>query len=200
MGVIKAEFEAVSSKFPPGRGFALDIGCGTSPYQQLINKKGYKYLGVDISIKSKKPNAVRADAQFLPFKNEVFDLVFNSHFLEHSLEPKEAIKEMQRVLKISKYIITLVPFMTPFHSNDYWRFTRLGLEHLFKELEIIEISVPSHVLTKGGHFLDVIFSYLGLKKLGNYTRNELSKLDKYLGRIVNFEGWAHSYIVVCKKI
>ncbi len=28
MGIIQAEFEAVTEKIPPGKGVALDIGCG----------------------------------------------------------------------------------------------------------------------------------------------------------------------------
>jgi ubiquinone/menaquinone biosynthesis C-methylase UbiE len=201
MGVIKAEFEALKDMIPAGNDLALDVGCGSSPYQNVLKAKGYTYVGIDISQK-KRPSRklfIFADAHNLPFKNETFSIVFSSHFLEHAENPEKVITEMTRVLKTKRFIITLVPFMTPFHSNDLWRFTPLGLRKIFNSCEILLIEVPTHVLTKVGHFVDVMLHHFGFKKIGTSIRNNFSVFDKHIGKYINFEGWAHSYIVVCKK-
>ncbi len=200
MGVIKAEFEETKKRLPDGKGIALDIGCGNFPYKKIIKEKGYNYVGIDIVIPKNvgRSNFILADAHNLPIKTKSIDLVFNSHFLEHVENPKKVIKEFERVLINGGYVITLVPFMTPFHSNDFWRFTPLGLKKLFENFEIIEFYTPTHIFTKIGHFLDVFMHRLGFKSIGNWIRNTLSRFDKYFN-LKGLEGWAHSYLIICKK-
>lgn len=68
--------------------YILDVGCGSL-------KRGD--IGVDLS---KNPLVdVIADAQHIPFKEEVFDHVVSHHVLEHLPKPEIAIKEMLRVSK-----------------------------------------------------------------------------------------------------
>lgn len=87
----------------------LDVGCGCSPRGDVNvdlmlpgsdlkwdqNPQGFK-------------NFVRAAAEFLPFQNGSFDLVFSSHLLEHLEDPDLAVKEFLRVSSCQVQVI--VPF------------------------------------------------------------------------------------------
>ena len=51
---------------------------------------------------------MRAAAEFLPFRDEVFDIVFSSHMLEHLDDPAAALAEFKRVSR--KYVHVILPF------------------------------------------------------------------------------------------
>jgi len=69
------------------------------------------------------PNFVVADAEFLPFKAECFDVVFSSHVIEHVKYPVEMMTELLRVSKHS--VIVRCPHRKgsgakrPFHLNYF---------------------------------------------------------------------------------
>jgi len=69
-------------------GWTLDIGVGEKP-RGIVN--------IDV-VKTPFCN-VLADAQALPFKNDVFDGIWCSQVLEHLDYPIIAIEEIKRVLK-----------------------------------------------------------------------------------------------------
>ena len=66
----------------------MDVGCGK-------NKHGD--IGIDYSRDSDAD--IIADAEHLPFKNEVFAKVVSVTVLEHSPNPLNFLKEQYRVLK-----------------------------------------------------------------------------------------------------
>ena len=73
----------------------LDVGCGNKP-------KGDVNIDVSrslLSAKKRANNFVVADAAFLPFKNEAFDVAFSAFTIEHVKDPFLALKEMCRVAK-----------------------------------------------------------------------------------------------------
>lgn len=62
-----------------------------------------------------------------------FDVVFNHTVLEHIFEVNQAFENL---CKLSKdIVIVVVPFLQEQHADygDYWRFTPLTLENLFKK-------------------------------------------------------------------
>jgi SAM-dependent methyltransferase len=77
---------------------------------------------------------VVADARRLPFRDQTFDVVVSTEMLEHVLSPEQAVGEMWRVLRHGGKLVLTTRFLYPIHSQpaDYWRFTRYGLEHLFR--------------------------------------------------------------------
>jgi len=94
----------------------LEIGCGAG---NIIGKTPIgKLFGVDLSplILTKAKQKLRrrvdlfqADAQVLPFKDEVFIRVICSEVLEHLLSPSEALREMARILEPRGYAIISIP-------------------------------------------------------------------------------------------
>jgi len=83
----------------------LDVGCGNRPWGDVncdINI-GYTPEGGDqkergIFINPHKiKNFVKCDAQYLPFKNNIFNKVFCFHVIEHINNPYLLLKELIRV-------------------------------------------------------------------------------------------------------
>ena len=90
----------------------LEIGCGAGELSIYLASRGAKITAIDfssIAVGFSKENAAMhhenkidylvADAQFLPFGNDIFDIIFSCECLEHVSEPLNALKEMNRVLK-----------------------------------------------------------------------------------------------------
>jgi SAM-dependent methyltransferase len=86
----------------------LDIGCGNAPRGHVnmdlfmnattpdLKNKERQYAFID---PKKIPNPVKADAQYLPFRDNSFTVVFSSHVLEHLRDPFKALLDMLRVSK-----------------------------------------------------------------------------------------------------
>jgi ubiquinone/menaquinone biosynthesis C-methylase UbiE len=92
------------------RDCVLDLGCGTGFLFNHISEKVELLLGLDISQKALKMakrrikylrnvHLVRADADNMPFPNNIFDKVFAITVLQNILEPKKTIEEIKRKSK-----------------------------------------------------------------------------------------------------
>ncbi len=86
----------------------LDIGTGTGEVAKKAISMGYtKVVGIDISFdmlkvaKSKcaKCHFIVADAEYLPFKDNSFDIITLSLVYRHLLDKEKFLKEALRVLK-----------------------------------------------------------------------------------------------------
>ncbi|MBI3305369.1 class I SAM-dependent methyltransferase [Candidatus Parcubacteria bacterium] len=113
----------------------LDIGCGGAPYAKYFpHRIGFDHAagpGVDVV----------GDAHALLFPDNYFERILCTEVLEHLIDPPKAVAEMRRVLKPGGLLILTTRFVFPIHDapHDYWRFTRFGLEHLFRDWEIVEL-------------------------------------------------------------
>lgn len=92
----------------------LDLGCG---YGFLISRLNEAYpdarvTGTDIArfqIKNAKLRGVQGAlvvccAEYMPFKDGVFDCVVCSEVIEHVISPKAALLEIERVLRTNGYL------------------------------------------------------------------------------------------------
>jgi ubiquinone/menaquinone biosynthesis C-methylase UbiE len=88
----------------------LDLGCGTGFLFQHINKNVGFLVGVDVSqnalreAKKRTENnqniaLVRADADNIPFPENIFDKIFAITVLQNMPDPIKTITEMKRVSK-----------------------------------------------------------------------------------------------------
>lgn len=113
----------------------LDIGSGGSSYERYFPNR----LTVDID-PARKPEVI-ADAHQLPFDDACFERVLCTEVLEHLTDPARAIAEMYRVLAPGGMLILSTRFVYPLHDapHDYFRYTRFGLEHLFREWHDVQI-------------------------------------------------------------
>lgn len=193
-----------SSKYIRGR--VLDAGCGSGKYREIIKKASKEYVSLDASPEENVD--VFGDIMAMPFKDESFDAVVSTQVLEHIERPWLAIGEIARVLKKGGVCFLTCPFMIPFHPdpNDYFRFSKEGLESLAKShgLKTIESGCC-------GLFFTVLYEMTRFSFFNRYEKKNkgrirkkiirtMSKIAAFLDKFVknNTIIYANSYIVAKK--
>jgi hypothetical protein len=114
-------------------GIILDCGSGDRchPVPRVINFEYSRFKSPDIF----------GDRHKLPFNDNSFDLVLSQAVFEHLYDPFTAAAEILRVLKPGGTLYVESAFMQPLHAVPYHFFntTGWGLEHFFKNCQILEI-------------------------------------------------------------
>lgn len=133
----------------------LDVGGGfDGHYRNLLQKLTRKYQNVEIK---RGTNVDLVGSVYkLPLKSSGCDLVTMLMVLEHLNMPLDALKECHRALQRKGIIaLTTVQYWhTHNYPSDYYRYTKYGLEYLFKKAGFKIISIWSH----GGPFLVIFHS------------------------------------------
>lgn len=143
------------SKYISGK--TLDYGAGNAKYRNLITPYTSEYTTFDIV--PGEHIDIAGDALHPPFRDNSFDTVISTQMLEHVEKPWMVISEIRRILKPGGVCILTAPFWVPYHADphDYFRYTKEGLESLFKN-EGFEIETsgsygkPPSVLGEMIHF------------------------------------------------
>jgi len=102
----------------------LDIGCGSGQdLTYLKSRFRSDCYGVDIALdrtmKTKSGEGISfvlADASYLPFKDDLFDVVYSFGTIEHTQRTNECIRESFRVLKTGGQVLHTVPNMFSLHT------------------------------------------------------------------------------------
>jgi SAM-dependent methyltransferase len=109
---------------------ALDYGCGERPYRSLL-PAGAQYVGADL------PGNASADIELtarglVPLPDSSFDLVLSTQVLEHVEDPDAYLQECSRLLVPGGWLLLSTHGIMYYHQDpeDYWRWTRAGLEKL----------------------------------------------------------------------
>lgn len=119
-----------------------DLKCiGLDPHIESLDKafEGLKFLE---SISNTKTNFLSGSAYSLPFSDDSFDLVVCSEVLEHLHDYKDAIKEINRVLKPGGQFLASVP--AEFPEKICWLLSEAyqnqpgGHLRIFKKNELIK--------------------------------------------------------------
>ena len=107
----------------------LDVGCGTGYITEKISSYGKPVTGCDVSFeriitaekycKNKPVSFIQNDKNFLPFKNNSFDLIVCLEVLEHVKEYENLLEEIKRTLK--DYLIISVPNEPFFRMANFLR-------------------------------------------------------------------------------
>lgn len=103
----------------------IDIGCGaTAISEPFFTENGIHYTGISLGEDAQTAqnfgkNVFDMDMSFLTFPDEVFDLVWARHVLEHSPMPVLTLMEWHRVAR--KWLCLIMP--NPTH------FTYVGRNH-----------------------------------------------------------------------
>jgi len=121
----------------PGGARVADLGCGSGVFTELLRRRGYQSVGLDISPKlialgrQKYPGLelIEGDAENLPFESASLDGVLLSGLIHHFPDPRRLVGEVNRVLKNGGRFVAfdpnrLNPFMwlyrdrsSPFYSS-----------------------------------------------------------------------------------
>jgi SAM-dependent methyltransferase len=160
----------------------LEIGGGrvstNHSYQDLFPNRHT----VDID-PLRLPDTV-ADAHALPFEDNSFEYVVCTEVLEHLHTPTQAIAQMKRVLTPGGTLILTTRFVFPIHDapHDYFRYTKYGLQHLFKDWEIIELSAETKTMSALGALLQRV-GFQSTLKGGKITKLMLYGLAGIFDRL-----------------
>lgn len=108
----------------------LDVGSGWGEFTYEARRRGAIAYGIepdpellDISSTLISGVFVRGVAEYLPFKDETFDILICYTVLEHVMDVEKSIKEMLRVLKRGGILYLVVPnYMFPYegHYKIWW--------------------------------------------------------------------------------
>ncbi|MFH1376298.1 MAG: class I SAM-dependent methyltransferase [Candidatus Woesearchaeota archaeon] len=151
---------------------ALDIGCREGIQSKWLESKGYEVTSIDIEKVYDK--CIIADAnKKLPFKDNTFDLIWNSELIEHLEKPEFTINEFKRVLKPNGKIITTTP------NSNFWlyKLAKLfgksakdlqnpGHKHFFSEKDIKELFPNDQIY---GYFPYIIKKFTIKKNIGHLS-------------------------------
>lgn len=141
------------------------------------------------------------DGHFLPYPQELFDIVIIQAVLEHVVDPSKVVSEIHRVLKVDGEVYSEIPFLQPVHLGalDFWRYTLSGHRLLFKNFSVEESKVmsgPSEVFAWSIHESALAitgaarFSYLFMAlatpvlKLADYLFNSKQRAGFHCGSYV----------------
>lgn len=116
----------------------LDIGCGSAVYGELFPNR----VTLDIEARPGVKVDIVGDAHAMPMIPDVsFDVVLCTEVLEHLHTPEKAAAEFLRILKPGGLLVLSTRFIFPLHDapGDYFRYTKYGLRHLFREFDIVEL-------------------------------------------------------------
>ncbi len=107
-------YRAVKKELPGYTGNVLDIGCGQSPYNFLLNKSKTTYFGIDIvdaeKFDYKNSRITPFNGEDIPFENEKFDAVICTEVLEHVANYQKLTDEIHRVMKPGASGIITIPW------------------------------------------------------------------------------------------
>jgi SAM-dependent methyltransferase len=125
----KFDWQSPEEILPSGNGLCLDAGCGPLPYQSLIEAKGYRWVGLDIS-PQKDPHFVQASADQLPFADESFNAVVSWGVMTYLKDPNQGFREVWRVLKPGGVFCGVISYLEPGHGGNYFGYTKEAIEML----------------------------------------------------------------------
>ena len=114
--------EPLVDKYLTGKN-GIEIG-GSALNDFHLYEKGGSYCNVNFALdawmglhKSVYTVNVIASGDDLPFKDNTFDYVFNSHVMEHFFDPVKAIKEHLRVIKKGGVLVYIIPHVDAIYDK-----------------------------------------------------------------------------------
>lgn len=194
-------------------GRLLDIGCGEKKKKFLLGDCVEEYVGLDHkdSLHNLSTVDIIGTAYDMPVPDNSFDSILCTAVLEHLEQPLLALKESFRVLKPNGHALYTVPLFWHLHEEprDFYRYTKYGLEHLFKEagFEIVEIvPLSGFWLTFGSEWSYYIKSVMGgilsilarlLIVVNNIVFPVADRIDMKFNP--NSTQWTWLYLVIVRK-
>jgi len=161
---------------------ALDIGCGVSPYRDLLESRGFVVKTMDIDNTTSADYIGKVEQSGLPGAS--VDLVICTQVLEHSLDPRSGLQEIFRILRSGGYLVASAPHVSFYHPHptDNWRFTQEGLARMVVDAGL----EPRRLLSQGGSVM-AFFQILNFLVFGSAGKlgSPLFALNNIIGKIAD---------------
>lgn len=127
----------VFRKFCSFHGTILDVGCGPRMPVYLENNKEVKLaIGIDPlisfnNVELSENDLLRGMGEFLPFKDETFDVISFATSFDHMIEPITALKEVKRILKKDGFVCFWINDDIPKRPSLFKRAVRKAKRTIF---------------------------------------------------------------------
>ena len=99
--------------------------------------------------------------------------------LEHLEKPQIFINEIYRVLKPNGAFFLTTRFIHEIHGEDYFRYTKLSLETLFKNFRIVNVEEQGSILSVLSHLIVSSFRSSLLTSILSLFYPLIEKIDKH---------------------
>jgi SAM-dependent methyltransferase len=118
-------------------GVVMDVGAKDARYRRLVPAKEYLTLDIRTDVGAD----IVGDLHDVPREGDSLDTVIATEVLEHCHDPAKAVGEIHRLLRPGGVCVLSTRFIHPYHPDphDYFRFTRDGLEHVFRDFTSVEV-------------------------------------------------------------
>lgn len=129
------------------KGTLLDLGCGRVPLYEAYKDHVEEIICADWENTLHKTSYLDFEQDLhkkIKLKDKTVDTVILSDVLEHLLYPRNAIKEVYRLLRKDGVVILNVPFFYWIHEepHDFHRYTEFALRTMLEEegftIELLE--------------------------------------------------------------
>jgi SAM-dependent methyltransferase len=184
--LLKEEILAQLVSLPSDRqGFrVLDVGCGGQPFRDLIQSKGFSYVGLDVQNPYNKVDFIAAIDGELPtalIETGPFDFILCAEVLEHVADWDKSFQNLAVLLKAGGRVLLTSPFFYFLHEqpHDYWRPTSYAFQYYARRYGLSCVTVK-----QVGEAWDVLGTLLGANLETAWPSTDRTS-DKLLARIVN---------------
>lgn len=127
------------------KGLTLDIGCAAPENIIKLLPPDCRYIGLDPHLDDYSNGVVKGMAEFLPFKDKVFDTVMFNTSLDHVFDYNLAFSEAIRVLKVGGVVI--IATLVYLEKFELWRdqvhfhhFLPANIEGLLENLSVLKMN------------------------------------------------------------
>ena len=194
-------------KFKKKRYKVLNIGSGGPIENYLKTFEKFEVFSIDID-KNRNPDQLinLCDKDFVNKLKIKPDLIMCFEVLEHIKEPQVAIANLHKICSKKCTILMSVPFNFPIHDapNDFYRYTKFGLEYLFRNFS------TKKIINRDG-WLDCIFVFIIRLK---FSKNIFLKIISFtflvlyyllypvislIQQLIKFENITTGYFLIIKK-
>ena len=167
------------------KGKFLELGAGSGEMLSQFKDLGFNTEGLDLDLKAVKRakqkglKIYHGDIFSRNFKENTYDVIFSSHFIEHVPDPIKVMKESLRILKKDGVFIAITPNISSFLHRclkSKW----LNLDpprhlHMFNADQLIKLMHHAgykNIEVKSGNYSAATVFYYSLN--ANYWHNRWS--------------------------
>jgi ubiquinone/menaquinone biosynthesis C-methylase UbiE/peptidoglycan/xylan/chitin deacetylase (PgdA/CDA1 family) len=202
----------------PG-GRIVEVGSGTGYYLNVMNKRGFDCIGVDLAEKMIRQSrslyptipVQRADARNLPFSDDSLDAVVSIETLRYFSDQHAFLKEIQRALKPGGMLfVTAAPLLS---MNTYGIFNSLcrffnlkSFVSCFQSFETAESlkrrleEAGFELVSVKGYFFGPYFLLDKIQpKLSSFLMRHLEGTDDKLGKLNLIRNFSNHLVAIARK-